>query len=87
LEHDADVNIPNDDYETPLRLVASRLLSLEVAWILLKHGADLNLTNNEGKIPFQLARESMRKEKKRKPSAYSPERRAELVALMGLLYG
>jgi ankyrin repeat protein len=51
LEHGADVNTPSDDYETPLHLVlvASRLLSLEVAWILLKHGADLNLTNNEGK--------------------------------------
>jgi ankyrin repeat protein len=86
LEHGADVNTPNDEYETPLHLVASRLLSPEVAWILLKHGADLKLTNNEGKVTFQLARESMRKEMKRKPSAYSPERRAELVALMGLLY-
>jgi ankyrin repeat protein len=66
LEHGADVNTPSDDYETPLHLVlvASRLLSLEVAWILLKHGADLNLTNNEGKISFQLARECIRKERK-----------------------
>jgi ankyrin repeat protein len=87
LEHGADANTPNDDYETPLHLVASRLLSLEMAWILLKRGADVNLTNKEGKIPFQLARGRIRKEMKRKPSAYSPERRGELVALMGLLCG
>ena len=87
LEHGADTNAPDNDSEAPLHLVASRLLSLEVAWILLEHGADLKLTNKEGKIPFQLARECIRKEMKRKPSAYSPERRAGVVALMGLLYG
>jgi ankyrin repeat protein len=87
LEHGTDANTPNDDCETPLHLVASRLLSLEMAWILLKSGADVSLTNKEGKVPFQLARERMRKEMKRKLSAYSPERRGELVVLMGLLYG
>ena len=86
LDHGADANAPNDDYETSLHLVASRLLSPEVAWILLNHGADLNLTNKEGKIPFQLARECIQKEMKRKPSAYLPECRAEVVVLMGLLY-
>ena len=50
----------------PSYLAASRLLSLEVAWILPKFGADLNLTNKEGKIPFQLARECIMKENETK---------------------
>ncbi|KAH8981650.1 ankyrin repeat-containing domain protein [Lactarius akahatsu] len=88
MERGADVNAANTDGETPLHL-ASRLVSLEVAWILLRDGADLNVENKEGKIPFQLVRESMREEMKRSPSEYPIRRarRAQGVALMGLLYG
>ncbi|KAH8978398.1 ankyrin repeat-containing domain protein [Lactarius akahatsu] len=61
-ERGADVNAQEEVHgETPLHL-ASRLMSLEVVWILLKHGADRNAENNEGKIPFQLVQESMREE-------------------------
>ena len=87
-ERGADVNKQDNDHETPLHL-ASRLLSLEVVWILLKCGADLNAENKAGKIPFQLVRESMREEVKRSPSEYSlrQARQTQGVALMGLLYG
>ncbi len=88
MERGADVNTPDNDHETPLHL-ASRLVSLGVAWILLKHGADLNAENHEGKTPFKLARESIRKEIEVWPPEYSKlnwTRRAEGVALVGLLY-
>jgi ankyrin repeat protein len=83
LDHGADANTPNDNHETPLHL-ASRHLSLPVAWILLKHGADQNVTNKEGKTPFQLLREIIR-ERARFPYDLR-ERRTDIVALMGLLY-
>jgi serine/threonine-protein phosphatase 6 regulatory ankyrin repeat subunit B len=96
VEHGADVNRLDNDHETPLHL-ASRLVSLKVAWILLKHGADLNVENKEGKIPFQLVQECLREEKPLPlASDYSIKqaemrawrvRRAQGVALMGLLYG
>jgi len=85
----ADANTLDNNHETPLHL-ASRLVSLEVAWILLKHGADLYVENKECKFPFQLVRESIREETKRLSSEYSTirrARRAQSVALMGLLYG
>ena len=86
----SDVNIPNEDYETPLHL-ASRHMSLDMAWILLTHGADINVENKEGKTPFQLVRESLRGEMKQPPSEYSASyrraRRAQGVELMSLLYG
>jgi ankyrin repeat protein len=87
LEHGANANTPNDAHETPLHLAASRLGSLQVAWMLLKHGADQNMQNKVGKTPFQLVQEKIKKDQKRRPAAYSRERRAEVVALMGLLYG
>ena len=89
VERGADVNARDKRHETPLHL-ASRLVSLEGAWILLKHGADLNAENYECKIPFQLSRESIREETKNLPSEYSfrwRARRAQCIALMGLLYG
>ena len=83
VERGADVNTKDNMHEIPLH-GASRLLSLEVVWILLKHGADLDVQNKAGKTPFQLVRERVREEQ---PSAYSRSRKAEVVALMGLLYG
>ncbi|KAH9047977.1 ankyrin repeat-containing domain protein [Lactarius deliciosus] len=87
LEHGADANTPDNYLEAPLHL-ASRLVSLDLAWILLKNGADLNVEDIEGKIPFQLARERMREEMERPPFEYSIRRaqRVQGVALMGLLY-
>jgi ankyrin repeat protein len=83
LDHGADANTPNDNHETPLHL-ASRHLSLPVAWILLKHGADQTVTNKGGKTPFQLLRETIRE---RPRFLYDfRERRTDVVALMGLLY-
>ena len=87
VDRGADVNKLDKDHATPLHL-ASRLVSLEVAWILLKGGADPNVENGEGKIPFQLVQEITRNEMD--PFIYFPptrKRRAECVALMGLLYG
>ena len=85
----ADVNTPDNDHETPLHQ-ASRLLSLDVAWVLLKHGAEMNVENKEGKTPFQLVRESLMEEMKKPPSEYSASvrraRRAQGVELMCLLY-
>ena len=88
----ADVNTPYIDHETPLHQ-ASRLLSLDVAWVLLKHGAEINVENKDGKTPFQLVRESLREEMKQplQPlSEYSASvkraRLAQGVELMGLLY-
>ncbi|KAH8981644.1 ankyrin repeat-containing domain protein [Lactarius akahatsu] len=49
-----------EDYGETRLHIASRLMSLEVVWILLKHGAGTNVENNEGKIPFQLVQESTR---------------------------
>ncbi|KAH8983538.1 ankyrin repeat-containing domain protein [Lactarius akahatsu] len=92
IERGADANMPNDNHDTPLH-IASRLVLLEVAWILLKSGADLDAENKEGQVPFQLLRETIREEMQWLPSAYSNRlgagraRRAECVALMGLLYG
>jgi ankyrin repeat protein len=85
MGYGADVNTPDDDDETLLHL-ASRRVSIEMAWILLKHGADRNVENTEGKIPFQVVRESIREEMKRPPPAYSRTRRARGFTLMGLLY-
>jgi ankyrin repeat protein len=81
VERGADVNTKDNMHEIPLH-GASRLLSLEVVWILLKHGADLDAENEAGKTPFQLVRERVREEQ---PSAYSRSRKAEVVALLGLL--
>jgi ankyrin repeat protein len=88
IERGADVNAPNNDGETPLHL-ASRLVSLEVVWVLLKHGADPNAKNEKGKSPFRLAQESMRVDMKRSQleSFIMRARRAQGIALMGLLYG
>jgi ankyrin repeat protein len=92
MERGADANTPDNDHETPLHL-ASRLVFLKVAWTLLKHGADLNAEKKEGKTPFQLVRESLRDEMERLPSENSSRRakrrarRAQGVALMGLVYG
>ncbi|KAH9057186.1 ankyrin repeat-containing domain protein [Lactarius vividus] len=86
VERGADTDPPDDHYQTPLRR-EPRLVSLEVAWILLKNGADLNAENKEGKTPFQLARESTVEEMKRLPPSIWRARRAQCVALMGLLYG
>ncbi|KAH8982526.1 ankyrin repeat-containing domain protein [Lactarius akahatsu] len=92
IERGADVNMPNGNHDTPLH-IASRLVLLEAVWILLKSGADLNAENKEGQLPFQLLRETIREEMQWLPSAYSNRlgagraRRAECVALMGLLYG
>ncbi|KAH9024694.1 hypothetical protein EDB85DRAFT_1894217 [Lactarius pseudohatsudake] len=87
LEHGADANTPDNYLETPLHL-ASRLVSLDLAWILLKNDADLNVEDIKGKIPFGLARERMREEMERPPFEYSIRRaqRVQGVALMGLLY-
>jgi ankyrin repeat protein len=86
IKHGVDVNARDEIHETPLHL-ASRLGLLEGVWILLKHGADLNMENKEGKLPFQLAREMMREEREIMPSEhFNRTRRAECVALMGLLY-
>ena len=88
IERSADVNTSNNDGETPLHL-ATRLVSLEVVWVLLKHGADPNVKNKEGKTPFRLAQESMKGDMKR--SQLDPfirrTRRAQGIALMGLLHG
>ncbi|KAH8982527.1 ankyrin repeat-containing domain protein [Lactarius akahatsu] len=94
LDHGADADAADnrdptpsgDGYQTPLHQ-APRLVSLEVAWILLKNGADLNAENKEGKTPFQLAQESTKEEMKRLPPSIWRARRAQCVALMGLLYG
>ncbi|KAH9047979.1 ankyrin repeat-containing domain protein [Lactarius deliciosus] len=88
IERGADVNARDQDHETPLHL-ASRLVSLDGTWILLKYGAHLNAENLECKTPFQLAREGIREEMKNWPSDDSIGRswRAKCVALMGLLYG
>ena len=86
----ADVNAPDDDHETPLHL-ASRLMSLDVAWVLLQHRADINVENEESKIPFELVRESLREEMEWPPSEYSASdrraRHAQGVEPMSLLYG
>ena len=86
-EHGAEVNKPDNDREASLHL-SSRLLSLEVACVLLERGADVLAENKEGKTPFQLARESLVEEIKRLPTEYSLRRtqRAKGVALMGLLF-
>ncbi|KAH9047950.1 ankyrin repeat-containing domain protein [Lactarius deliciosus] len=94
LDHWANVDAvdnrdptPSDNgYQTPLHR-APRLVSLEVAWILLKNGADLNAENKESKTPFQLAQKSTMEEMKRLPPPIWRARRAQCVALMGLLYG
>ncbi|KAH9052184.1 ankyrin repeat-containing domain protein [Lactarius vividus] len=88
VERDAEVNRPNNDYETSLHL-ASRDVSLEKAWILLKHGADIHAENKQGQTPFQLVRESIREEMERLPSEYAIRRarRAQGVTLMSLFYG
>ena len=88
MEHGAYANIPDKYRETPLHL-ASRLVSLDVVWILLKHGADLHVENEEGKIPFQLAQDSMKEDMKRSQLEYiiRRARRVQGVALMSLLYG
>ena len=87
IEHGADVNKPDNSREAPLHL-ASRLLSLEVACVLLERGAYALAVNKEGKTPFQLARESLAEEIKRLPTEYSLRRgrRTKGVALMGLLF-
>ena len=61
MERGADVNASSINRKTPLHL-ASRLVSLKVAWCLLKHGADLNVKNGEGKTPFQLTREYIKEQ-------------------------
>ena len=92
IERGADVNTPDHEHEAPLH-VASRLLSLEVAWLLRKRGACLTVKNKEGKTPFQLVRESLKEGMELFPSA-NPSTRSERrvrrtkgVALMGLLSG
>ncbi|KAN0137936.1 Ankyrin repeat-containing domain protein [Lactarius tabidus] len=52
VERGADVNMTDNYHETPSHL-ASRLPSLEVAWLLLKHGADQKAENQKGKVPVQ----------------------------------
>ena len=88
MERGANVNMLDHDNETPLHL-ASRLVSLNVAWVLLKGGADFNVENKSGKTPFQLVRDIIREETKRPPSEYSirKEQRARGVVLMSLLSG
>ena len=92
IERGADVNTPDHEHEAPLHL-ASRLLSLEVAWLLRKHGACLTVKNKDGKTPFQLVQESMNEELELFPLE-NPRirverrvRRKKGVALMGLLSG
>ena len=92
IERGADVNTPDHEHEAPLHL-ASRLLSLEVAWLLCKHAACLNAKNKEGKTPFQIVRESLKEGMETLPSenpsmrAERRARRAKGVVLMGLLSG
>ena len=88
MERGADVNASSINHDTPLHQ-ASRLVSLKVAWCLLKYGADPNVKNGDGKTPFQLAREHIKEQMERSPSEYSTgrARRAQGVALMALLSG
>lgn len=51
LEHGADVNVRDDDHNTPLFL-AMRHGASNLVRFLLEHGADPNLQNKEGKNPF-----------------------------------
>jgi ankyrin repeat protein len=51
------VNPQDTNLETPLHL-ASRFLSLEVVWVLLKHVAEINVENNAGKVPLRPVQES-----------------------------
>ncbi|KAH8982259.1 ankyrin repeat-containing domain protein [Lactarius hatsudake] len=46
MERGADVNKPDKDHETPLH-ITSRLVLLEVTWLLIRHGADLHVENTE----------------------------------------
>jgi hypothetical protein len=54
LEHDADINVQNNNDWTPLHLASINGV-LEVVRVLLEHGADVEAVNNNGKTAFQVA--------------------------------
>jgi hypothetical protein len=56
LEHGADINVQNQDGETPLH-EASTYGALEVVRLLLEHGADVEAKDNYGKTVLQVAAE------------------------------
>ena len=51
VEHDADVDIRDNDHVTPLHL-ASRNRDLESVRVLLDHGANVSAKNNRGQTPL-----------------------------------
>ena len=92
IERGADVNTPDHEDEAPLHQ-ATRLLSLEVAWLLRKREACLTVKNKDGKTPFQLVQECLKDGMELFPSenpsirAERRVRRTKGVALVGLLSG
>ena len=54
LRYGADINLKNNDKNTPLHL-ACQHNNLEISRYLLHKGADANLTNNKGNTPLHLA--------------------------------
>ena len=51
LDRGADVNVANNDGETPLHC-ASRLSYTDMVMLLLAEGADVNVANNDGSTPL-----------------------------------
>ncbi|XP_044744477.1 ankyrin-1-like [Coccinella septempunctata] len=54
LENGADVNIRDEDGETPIFAALNRKISMEQIHILLKHGADLKARDNAGRTPLHV---------------------------------
>ena len=87
VERGAEVNTLDRYFDTPLHL-ASHIVSLEVALILLKRGAVINVKNLKGETPFQIVRERMTKEPTYLTTPAEIQAwRAQGVVLLGLLCG
>ena len=56
LDHGADVNVKDEDGETPL-FCASNNGHKEIVKLLLEHGADVNAKNNYGNSPLHCVSE------------------------------